>query len=226
MEIKKLLILSLFLFFVWPALADFPPLKTDEEVQAKFQSLFGSQTNEQFQRSFRRKGNKVIELETYAILQAQPKLFEKIMSDFKTAETWALKNINVRASGESYYAIVKDVHMDAKDPTLMHTLIRLEFPLFKQTIQRDYRLKILHNPFRIRMEAIPQEGSSVESSLSELRMFPLNANTVKLYFISYIRIKSRILYEVIPERLIQTEAGERIQTVFDNYHAEEDRLKK
>lgn len=225
MEFKKVLIL---LFLVSGFAHAFPALKTDAEVSAKFDATFGSQVSEQFTRSFKRRGDKTIEIETFTLLQADPKMFVKIVSDLKNAESWVLKNINVKPDGSSYFAHIREAKIDEKDPNLLHTMTYVDLPLFRKEIRRDYRLKLdsSEKVFRLKMEAIPQPGSVVESSIGELRMYPVNANYVRVYTVTYFRFHNWLLYEALPEKLMQSESSDRIQTILDNYHGEEDRLKK
>jgi hypothetical protein len=228
METSKKQLAFLFLFLLsFPLHADLLG-RSDEQIQKDLKKFATSPPYEQFQRKVRRVGDRTVEFEAMLTLEADRDYFKEISRDFGTFQDWVLRNINVRPSGGNYYSKIRELKPFPNDPSLLHLMVAMELPLWKAIIERDFKFQTSEkgNVFELRGDTVPHETSVIEKATGILTMVPHPTHPssfVAIQLRATVKIRNWLLYEALPERILQRESGERIQIVLDNYHSEEER---
>lgn len=202
---------------------------TDEEILAKLKLKLGDKA-EYTERNLRRIGNRTLELEVFVAGEGSYETATQVFSDWSHFADWALKNINRRADGGTYYMKINGLSVSATDNSVLEINSFLDLPMIKKEVKQKFRMKTekpTKGVFTLSGEVILDEKSLLDTAGGYLKIFPVEGKSTRLWV--YIRgeakLKSWVIYEALPERLLTRESGERIQIVMDNYLTEEDRLK-
>lgn len=216
-----LLVLSHFAF----AELVLPPEK--ETYQALRQVLKGQ--GDRLVRKIAKKGQRTIVFEAMISQEGDFKLAPFILGNLRNYGRWALKDVNKKAGGGSYYLQIRDLKVDPLESVVLHTDCYFSTPVYHKEMQRDFRMRFSQGEkvFTLAGEALPNADSPVASADGFMRIYPAEAlpNRVWIYIQGEAVLRSWLLYEALPERVMGSETGERIQTILDNYLAEEDRVR-
>jgi hypothetical protein len=218
----------LLFFFVIAAVARAITLPSDEELIPRLRKELKGQPDIAI-RHVKKAGNRTIEFESFISQEGDLKVVPIILGNFGEFGRWALKGINQRPGGGSYYLQIHSVTVDPKLPDILKTDSELSLPVFHKQIVREFKMTTEQkgDVFTLIGETLPHEQSPVESASGYLRIYPAEGvnNRVWIYVHGSAILRYWIMYEALPERLMTTETGERIQIVLDNYLAEEERVR-
>lgn len=217
--------LALFLCFCIHLRAEEVAEVSDEVAFEIVQKTLKNYNGPYTERKISRAGNKTVVFESVVAIEADAKQFTEILSDVKNYPKWALKNINVRPSGGNYYVKILDLISDPKDAAALKGLIRVDLPLFKHSLQALFKVypEEKKDVFTIRANIVPDERSVLVGANVILKAFPApnRPNFKWIYVKANILIRYWLLYEALPDKLLNKESGERVQIVLDNYTDEE-----
>jgi hypothetical protein len=223
------LLLALLLFTTLPLLAERRPDPTDDEAYKKLQDILKKQSGPYNVRQITRVGKNTVEFEAFISLEADSKLYKKILGDFKNYPQWAIKNINNKPSGGTYYIKIKELKVSPADPNLLIGIIFIDLPIMRHNFIGEFKLSSEETPksYTVIGKMISGPQSILESADGMMKIFPAeNKPSYRwIYVRSNVVLRNWLLYEAMPEKLLKRESGDRIQIVLDNYLDEEDRLK-
>jgi len=180
-------------------------------------------------RSIKRLGHHTIEMETLISTDGEIKIADRILSDFDRYPQWVLQNINRAPGGGDYYVHLDKLFINAPEKNLLTALVTINLPLFKASQDCQFRLgKELHGDnLTITAMAIPNKKSVLESMEGYIKILPAphSRGWIWAYVKTRTVIKNWLLYEALPEKVLGRESADRLQTVLDNYHREEDKFR-
>jgi len=213
------------LFFSLPLLAETFP--SDDEIKVLLRKNLAGQ-GDYLRREMKRMGNKTIRLEAFASLEGDLKTARKVLTEYPHYKNWALHNINVKPNGSIYFLKINDVAGTLPPASMLTFSFSLDLPVFKHAGNRSFFVREIVGgaPLTMQLETENDPESVVESCKGIMKAFPAEDATgrIWLYVAGAVVIRPWILYEALPEKLINRESGERIQTILNNYQREEDRL--
>jgi len=181
-------------------------------------------TGDYFKRTVRRAGNQTIELEGFASFSGTLENYYRVVKDVPSYRKWILTRVNQKPSGGEYLLQVLDLK-----PTQQFNVLQAEFglhfPGIKQRVYRSFRI----NPEN-QKESVIVTCESLEANdllLSSMNGFvtafsdPKNKDRLWVYFKGFAHLRSWLLYQALPDKLLVRESSERIRTVLDNVGNEE-----
>src|SRR5690606_10707895 len=145
---------------------------------------------------------------------------------FPNYPDWVFNGINDRPEGGKYFTQVRDLTYQSPPPTgLLIAHLAFELPVFKHELKRKFQMHSeTHNDvFTLHGKILPLKDSVIPNAEGFMKVFPVSSNRVWIYTKAWIRLKPWLLYQALPERLLQSETGERLQIILDNYVKEEAR---
>lgn len=152
----------------------------------------------------------------------------KILSRISEYPRWVLPGINDRPGGGKFYVQFNDIQYSAERPQDLEIEYSLDLVVFKHEGKRAMKITTKYNPpvFSARLETRPNPQSVVVHLEAEMDCFPAERESGRVWCFlkGFVEIGPTILYEALPEKLVQKEVGPRIQLVLRNYVKEEDRL--
>lgn len=168
----------------------------------------------------RRIGDQTFEFEAFTSTEGSLHSTSKMFEEIENYPKWILKNINSKPGGGQYFVKLKSLSVDSAG-----RLVTLEFQVtvgsFSQASKKTFQLnpKSLPDRFVIEAIAITDQLSVVSNAGGSMTIFqsPKNKNRVWLYLKARLRVKSRLLYELLPEKPTHAEAGARLIRAIENY---------
>lgn len=174
-----------------------------------------------------RVGDKTIQVETFASIDGDIDMASQIIADLDSYPKWILNNINTSPTGDKYVIQFKGLKFEAAKPGRIGIQFALELPVFKhQGLSLvDVKTSRVGDAFAMSATGVPNPEAVIENLSGVMHVFRAEDDSNRLWFFLTGRMKLRpwLLYEALPERLINREAGDRLQILLNNYRAEEDR---
>ncbi len=210
---------------------DIPSLEgmPDDKMYQEVKKIIGNNPDV-FRRSVRRLGNRTIEMQTLLSTDGSFKYVSRILSDIKSIPDWALENINVPPPGSDYNFKILGATLDPQDPSVLGFSFRLDVPVFKYQGSRKFKLKAdkRKDVFILSGEALPTTDSVVESVRTTMRVYPSEKSSNRVWIAAYgtVVLRSWLLYEAMPDRMVGRESSSRIQKLLDNYLRREDKIRE
>jgi hypothetical protein len=202
-------------------------LPEDPEILALLRSKIKGR-DDFFEKKVKRLGDKAIDLEMFVATEAETKDAAIILADLPRLPSWALTNINNRPGGGNYLMKLTRMEYTPTGPGTYAVEFVLDLPLFKKTLYSNFKMSTKQNGDVTTMvgEMVPDPNSHVEWSEAVLKVFPAEKKPHRawIYVKGRMKIRNWLLYEAMPEALLNRESGERTQIFIDNYLREEDRL--
>jgi len=181
-------------------------------------------------RTVKKAGNRTVEFESILCQEGDIKFAPEILANISEYGRWALKNINVHPGGGTYYLQINALTVDPKTPDILKSDTILNLPVFHKEIQREFKMhgERKGDVFTLAGEALPNEKSLIEDAGGYMRVYPAEGmpGRVWIYVHGSATLRNWFIYEALPERLLTSETGERIQIVLDNYLNEEERVRQ
>ena len=192
-------------------------------------NLRGSYALEQYSLLYKKDSS--FNLETIALVPMNYQSALPIIQDYKSYNTWALKDINKRREGKrgGYFLDINSIrYFKILEQGYFSTIITL-----KTFFSGSYRMNLiitdgtLDKPvpsFRLKMKEPSKLAKDVDGTFSFIIMpgFP--------YFVTYFTGRSQLswtFYRLLPLRLVRSQVVERIYTLLENiqYKAENEKQK-
>jgi len=198
-------------------------LPADREIFQKLKARVAGR-GDVAEREIRRAGDRVIELENFISTEMDSKLAPVIFSDYAHWAQWVLPGINDKPDGGSYLTQLHGLEVDPSSPDLINVSFSFNVPLFRKP--RTARFKLASHTsagiYTLSGRLLESEGTLAEATAT-MKIFPAEGirNRCWLYVNGRVRLKSMILYEALPEKLLKREASERVRILLDNYAKEE-----
>jgi len=218
---KALKIFFLIFFLNLSAKGDEFPSQT--EVFRKLETVLKNQTSDHFEKQVKRMGNKKISLESFVSIEADWNLLQKIAKKISNYPIWALPNINEKGGGEKFYIQIAGMTVDPKNPNNLELKVVLALPALKIPIQRVFHFEFPTSPVKnsmiMKISTVDGEDSAVQDMSGFIMFFksPKNPNLVWAYTNVSVVLTHWLVYESLPERLLNSELGERIRISMENY---------
>ncbi len=216
--------LMVWLLALWPgrlsALALILP--SDEAILAELRTRLAGQ-DEAVHREIKRKGNRTIEMVNCIATEMDPRLAPAILADTRHYADWALNGINQRPTGGTYVALLHGLNVDPKTPDLLTVTFSFDLPLFRTPRSAAFQMESSTEKgiFTLTAEALDTSGTFTHADIA-LKVFPAPRPGFSwLYARGEAQLRSWVLYEALPEKLLNRESGERIRIILDNYLREE-----
>ncbi len=226
---QQVLLLFLFLFFCpYSQASDELVVESDESVFAELKKRIKDRTDF-IERKANRLGNNTFEISCYLAVPGDFEQFRKIAPEFAAWREWALTDINLAPPSRGDY--IFQIHdLQQKDPGIMAAIFSFNIPFFKKQRTRTFEMSSRDSEKVLFIEgkSIPTENSAVKSAKAYMKTFPAENKTGSLWIHvkALVAFKSWILYEALPEKVLQTEVGDRLQYLIQNYQREETRRKQ
>lgn len=174
-----------------------------------------------------RLGDNTVALESFLCMEADFPIFRRIAGDWIHYDKWVLNRINEKTGGGGYLIKFLDVTTDGKSDVILRYLV--DFPLLKKERSKHFKMTTESFPraFVLTGEGIEDEASLLVYARAEMVAFaaPGKDHELWIHVQGKAKLKSGFLYEALPEKILRTEAGDRIQRVLENYEAREIALK-
>lgn len=189
----------------------------------KLEVILKNQPSDHFERTVRRMGNKTISLESFLAMEADWTLLQKIAARVSDYPTWALPNINNRGGGEKFYIQIAGMRTSPKAPQNIELDVNLTLPGLSIPIQRVFRIDFPSrnekDVFILKVTTVAMGDSAVKDMSGFLMFFksPKYPNLVWVYADISVVLSHWIVYESLPEKLLNSESGERIRILMENY---------
>jgi len=219
------LICSFFLFasvcFAMPDWAQ----PSSKDIFFLLQKELSLKNGDYFKRTVRRAGNNTIELEGYASINGSLNNFYDIAQDVPGYRKWALDRINQKPGGGKYLLQIIDLRPSPQHPKKLAAVFGLNFPGIKAKVEKDFLIHVGRDPESVTVacESLQAQDLILNSLHGFIRAFaaPKQRERLWVYFKGKALLRSWLLYQALPERLLSSESSERIQTVLDNFTGEE-----
>jgi hypothetical protein len=175
-------------------------------------------------RTVERIGNRTIQIRLIISAEAEYAYAKKILSEHRRYREWALRNINVKANGSSYF--VKFLGCDPLPSGVLVFPIRIDLPLFGRdmTAYISIRTENVQGGFAVHAKTTTDEHPQNLGNLDGYLYFfqaPKEKRRVFGELRGNLQLTNGLLYEALPERLLIRETSERIQTLLENYRDRE-----
>lgn len=195
---------------------------------AQMKKAFAHGTDD-YQRSFERLGNKALAIDLMISTEGDYSLARKLLADVPKLRTWALKNINQAPGGGNYRLQILDLATPKPDKSIVLGRFNMRLPMMQRELERHFQTTTSYTAevFTLTASSIPEDDSLIDSATLKLRVFPAPKSNYRLWVSlrAHVKFKSWLVYEALPDKLIQRELGERALIVVDNYLSEENRLR-
>jgi hypothetical protein len=206
-----------------------PAFPSDEQIRQTLRQKLKNQ-GDSLKRNFRRLGNKTIELESYAALEGDFSLAPAILSDVDHYD-WALEKINERSDGSKYFirflSLVVDKHLPQM---LVSCSFGVDLPMMHYKGKRQFKVTVTNQPevYTIRADTVAQENTVINTAAVILKVFPAEGQPGHLwiYINGHMEVGPWLLYEALPERVMNRQSAERISTLLESYQREEERVRQ
>jgi len=210
-------------------------IPSNAEILKSLSGKLAGQSGDYLIRHVQRMGNKTIEMETMIATDGDPKLANAILTDFAHYRNWMLQGLNHRPAGGEYLLKIRDFAIKPGDPSVLVANVTFDLPLFK--IDLLYAIKVgtkkENDGLTITAEALPQPANSglgespIKSTEAFAKIFPApkHRDVVWIYLKGRTVLNNWLLYEALPDKVLERETGDRLQIIVDNYHREESQKK-
>jgi len=227
MESLKIQALIIFIFLLSPPALSLPSWvqPSPPSAYASLQRELSLKNGDFFKRVVRRAGNNTIDLEGYAALGGTLENFYEIAKDVPSYRKWALQGINQKPGGGKYLVQILDLKPHPQRMNVLGALFGINFPGIQAKIEKDFLIHVGRD--RQSVTVACESLKAPDLILSSLNGFitafeaPKQKERLWIYFKGRALLRSWLLYQALPEKLLSTESSERIQTVLDNFTGEE-----
>jgi len=207
-----------------PLLADLP----DPQMYTVIKNAIGGR-KQVFRRSLKRLGNNTIEIQAVISAEGSFKYAPKILANVKQFPEWALDNINVNSTGSDYHFQIIGATVEPKDDSILGFSFKLQVPVLSYQGSRQFKTKSVarKDVFILEGDSLPANDSVVESVNLFMRVYPADNDPNQIWIAAFgkVVLRSWLLYEALPERLVTRESAERFQTLLSNYLHREDKIR-
>lgn len=183
-----------------------------------------TKTGDYFKRTVRRAGNQTIELEGFASLSGTIDNYYRVVKDVPGYRKWILAGVNQKPSGGDYLLQVLDLK-PTPNFNVLQAEFGLHFPGIKQRVYRSFKVlpERSSESVVVTCESLEANDLLLKSMTGFVSAFsdPKNKERLWVYFKGFARLRSWLLYQALPDKLLVRESSERIRTVLDNVGAEE-----
>ena len=171
-------------------------------------------------RTVERIGNRTIQIRLLISADADYASAKKIFSAHREYREWALRNINVKSNGSSYF--VKFLGCDPLPSGVLAFPIRVDLPIFGRdlTAYIGVTTEKVQGGFAVHAKTTTNEHRQNLGTIDGyLYFFPAPKEKRRVYgeLRGNLQFMHTLLYEALPEKLLVRETSERIQTLIDNY---------
>lgn len=203
------------------AQADFP---SDENAYASTKAALGAVTGDYMRRNVKRIGDQTLELEAFILQSGSLPYFAKIAADTPKWRDWALNGINEKLGGGGYLVQLLDLKPLVGNSGL-DFYFKINLPTLRKVFNRAFEISVAEKPGQVTVlaKSIESDDSILNSVRGKIWVFPAvgQKDYLWVHLIGYAHIKSWLLYQALPEKLLMRESAHRLQTILDNYTAEE-----
>lgn len=175
-------------------------------------------------RTVERLGNRTIQIRLLISADADYATAKKIFAAHREYREWALKNINLRADGSSYY--VKFLGCDPMPDGNLFFPMRIDLPIFGKDVIAHIAVTTeeVQKGFAVHAKTTGDDNPKTVGTIDGyLYFFPAPKEKRRLYgeLRGNLQFVSSFLYEALPEKLLIRETSERLQTLLENYRERE-----
>lgn len=219
---QKAVILSL-VFFVFTFTCKAQEIVSSQTIFPKLQSIVKNHSSDYLEHSVKRMGNNTLTMEAFFAVEADWNLAKSISQEVSNYPKWVTPRINDRGGGEKFFIQFSNISASSKHSNSLDIDVFLDLPALKIPIKRIFKFEPINNPdknvFSIRVSALAAEDSPVKdlSGYSHVFKNPNNPNQLWGYLTVTVVLTHWIVYESLPERLLNREIGERIRILMENY---------
>jgi hypothetical protein len=212
-------------------------LPSPQSIFPKVKAVLKDQQSDFFQHTVHRMGNKKITLETFVSMEAEWSLIKLISKQVSEYPKWTLPHINEKGGGEKFYIEFTSIVSDPNDSSHIDIELALALPGLKIPIRRSFHFEPVfpkdNDVFAVKATVLESKDSPVQNMFGYVYFFknPKNPSRVWAYSDISVVLTHWLVYESLPERLLQREAGDRIRILMENYQSfenskrESDRIK-
>ena len=187
-----------------------------ERTQDRLKSVVGDFTTHRLSRI----GDQTFELETFISTEGDLNTAIQMLSDLNKYPQWILKNINQKPGGGEFYVKVINII-----PNSLLNQITVVFGIsvgrFSYGSERTFQMKGTKQKDRFIFEGVslPSTSSIVSNASGTMTVFPAPGVKGRLWIhiIGRAKLKSKLLYALLPDMPAQNEAGQRVKTAIENY---------
>jgi len=178
-----------------------------------------------------RLGDKTVAIELMVSLDGNAQLSAEILQRPNEYWRWAQPGINDKPQGGSYRLKILSLnHAPSKPENWLQLQMAIHLPFLKMNVERDFEVttrKDSSQVHTIKATAPLSNDSQLRQADILIKSFsaPDRPQAIWMYVKATISVRSRVLYEALPERLIASETKDRIEQVMRNYQKEENRIK-
>ncbi len=223
MDYKKTLIaFYLLLFSCRPTLcAD--NITVAKEIFPQVQSKLKNKSSDFLEHEVKRLGNKRISLNAYVSFEADWKLLTTLTQQFSKYPSWILPRINEFAPGEKFYIQIISISPDVKFPNHLEVQLALILPGLNIPITRVFKfepsLATDNSILSFKITALKSEESQVKDLSGYIHFYkdPNNPFRAWGYVDITVLLNYWLVYEALPEKILNKEAGERVRIIMENY---------
>ncbi len=179
-------------------------------------------------RDLKRAGNRTIELDIYLSTEMNLPLAKKVLEDFPHYRDWALKHFNTLPTGGDYRFRVNDLTPVPGKADQLGLQYSLNIPLFTRRGQQLFRLALKPAKEHVVLSAysVPKTDAYVEKAYAHAVFFQQPANRAWIYIKASLTVHSWLLYQALPEALIERMIGDRIERLSENLLDAQDALSR
>lgn len=200
------------------------------EVPAKYQEIFNKLRGVRIEypceksiRKIERLGDNTLSLESFVCMDADFAMFKKIAGDIDHYDAWLLDRMNEKPDGGTYF--IKFTSLQSTPEPSIKLGYRIDIPFFKKEKVKTFRVRTESEKgvFVLSGEGVEDPESYMHFARSAMYAFPApgQAHEVWVYVEGRTKLKNSLLYQAMPEKMLKTEAGDRIGKILENYQARE-----
>lgn len=189
----------------------------------RVKSVLQSQENDYYSYTVRKLGNRKVELEGFVSLDADWNTIQTTAKKVSDYPKWIFPRINFRGKGESFYLLFNSMELVPEAPQDLKVEIALAIPAIKISVKKNFHFEFLPqanpNQWTLTTRIVDPSDSAVESFSGYAHFYrpPHRSGRVWCYLNLSLVFNSWVIYESLPERLLSTEAGERLRILMESY---------
>lgn len=200
------------------------------EVPAKYQEIFNKLKAVRVEhpcdkpiRKVERLGDNTISLESFVCMDADFAMFKKIAGDIDHYDAWLLNKMNEKPDGGTYF--IKFTSLQATPEPSIKLGYKIDIPFFKKEKVKTFKVRTESEKgiFILSGEGVQDPESYMHFARSTMYAFPApgQPHEVWVYVEGKTKLKNSLLYQAMPEKMLRTEAGDRVGKILENYQARE-----
>ncbi|MCB0417260.1 MAG: hypothetical protein H6617_09380 [Bdellovibrionaceae bacterium] len=178
-------------------------------------------------RTVTRKGDKTIELEGFISTELNLELAKPLLTNFARYQSWALRDINKKPDGGEYMLKLLSVLPLPSDDNVLQLRYLLDVPLFSSIGVQPFRMSSAQKDgyLELKAEAVTSKKSLIDWAVGTAKIFPApgERHRVWVYTLGRMRLHPWLMYEALPDRLLNRLVANRIKTFLDNLLEEQDK---